>query len=219
MLLRAIDKKAVTGHGQPERAVNVRLLAATLEPLPQAVATGRFRRDLWFRLAGQIIEIPPLRDRMPELPALCSAILGTIDEGLTLHEGGGIHETALARLRQETWPGNVRELATVLRRAVRLANGEQISERHLVFNPTPTGPIAALSPVRRRNKLTTARVAAARAVPHGRQNRALVEPPGADPHAGWCGRGRQDMILPPLCRSCREVRSERTGRDPSCGRH
>ena len=89
MLLRAIDKKAVTGHGQPERAVNVRLLAATLEPLPQAVATGRFRRDLWFRLAGQIIEIPPLRDRMPELPALCSAILGTIDEGLTLHEGGG----------------------------------------------------------------------------------------------------------------------------------
>ena len=109
-LLRALDSKRVRRvGGKQERDVDVRVVAATNRDLRADVAAGKFREDLYFRLAAGVVPVPPLRDRLDDLSILVRGVLdslGRSDLRLT--------DDAFALLRRHAWPGNVRELKNVL---------------------------------------------------------------------------------------------------------
>ena len=118
--------------GQTSLPVNVRVIAATNRPLARLVEEGRFRADLFYRLNGVEIGIPPLRERLQDLPELVSHVL-------TRHREYGVtafDPEALAALGQYAWPGNVRELERVVERAIALAPGAQVGLEHLPFAVT-----------------------------------------------------------------------------------
>jgi transcriptional regulator with GAF, ATPase, and Fis domain len=116
-LLRVLEAKTFrrVGGNKP-MATDVRVIAATTKDLPREVKKGKFREDLWFRLAVVPITVPPLRDRLDDLPALAERILNS-DGGSRLR----LSSEALGELRAHDWPGNVRELRNVLERAALLA--------------------------------------------------------------------------------------------------
>jgi DNA-binding NtrC family response regulator len=109
-LLRALENRKVRRvGGRLDRRVDVRVIAATNRDLRAEVAAGRFREDLYFRLAVAVVPIPPLRERLDDLPELVRSLL--VDLGrpeLTLSDA------AVAALRAHPWPGNVRELKNVM---------------------------------------------------------------------------------------------------------
>src|SRR6185436_16360806 len=107
--------------------VDVRLCAATLRDLDQLVATGRFRRDLYARLSGITLELPPLRERRADLGMLMRALLGRISGG----EQARFSPAALRAILRHDWPLNIRGLENALRGAVALAAGELNEPRHL----------------------------------------------------------------------------------------
>jgi transcriptional regulator with GAF, ATPase, and Fis domain len=109
--------------GNKTLTTDVRVVAATTKDLPREVKKGRFREDLWFRLAVVPILVPPLRDRLDDLPALADRILNA-EGGVRLR----LSPEAIGELRAHDWPGNVRELRNVLERASLLAraSGESI---------------------------------------------------------------------------------------------
>ncbi|MEM1181451.1 MAG: sigma 54-interacting transcriptional regulator [Acidobacteriota bacterium] len=118
-LLRALQEKEVHPVGRDPLKVDVRVLAATNQELLDRIGDGSFRADLYYRLAGYVLEIPPLRDRSEDIPPLvehflrqCAGELNRNIRGLTVH--------ALRMLTNYPWPGNVRELANEVRRAVYL---------------------------------------------------------------------------------------------------
>lgn len=125
-LLRVLQEKEVEPLGSNQLVpVDVRIIAATSRDLPRMVGEGSFRADLYYRLNVLTLKIPPLRERLDDLPALCERLL----EQLCLNHGLppiGISSSALARLRQHDWPGNVRELNNVLERALLHNEGEMI---------------------------------------------------------------------------------------------
>ncbi|MCA9506381.1 MAG: sigma-54-dependent Fis family transcriptional regulator, partial [Myxococcales bacterium] len=98
--------------------------------LKALVREGRFREDLYYRLAVVEIALPPLRERLEDLPALAERFLGAIAERLA-REPRRLSAGALARLSRHDWPGNVRELRNVLERAAVLASGPEIRETDL----------------------------------------------------------------------------------------
>ena len=130
-LLRVLQERTYERVGGTQTlAADVRWIAATNRDLVAAIEEGRFREDLYHRLAVFPIRLPPLRERLEDLPALVEVLLGEIGKEL----GRGrltIEEAALARLTRAPWPGNVRELKNALERAAILADGERIAERHL----------------------------------------------------------------------------------------
>ncbi|TBU97576.1 sigma-54 interaction domain-containing protein [Phytopseudomonas dryadis] len=116
-LLRVLQEKEFEPLGSNEVLhSDVRLIAATSIDLAAAVQRGAFRADLYYRLNVLSIAVPPLRERLDDLPALCEAILDTL---LGQHE---LHPEALALLARHAWPGNVRELHNVLERACLLSD-------------------------------------------------------------------------------------------------
>jgi DNA-binding NtrC family response regulator len=119
--LRVLEQREITrvGSHQPVR-VDVRIIAATHRDLRHEIDSGRFREDLYYRLAQIRVGMPPLRDRLEDIPILCQKLLGGVqDEG----ERVVLHEGALAHLSAQPWPGNVRELRNVLARATALCGG------------------------------------------------------------------------------------------------
>ena len=116
--------------GTTPRSTDVRILAATNADLAQTVGDGRFRRDLYYRLQVFPLELPPLRERVDEIPALAAAIVADLAarRDRIPHLLG---EQVLHRLVRHGWPGNVRELRNVLERAVILAAGGPIATGHL----------------------------------------------------------------------------------------
>jgi two-component system nitrogen regulation response regulator GlnG len=102
---------------------DVRVIAATNQDLEAMVAGGRFRRDLFYRLNAAVIELPPLRARMDDLPLLIEYFLADLRRklGKTVQS---IAPDALEQLQRHTWPGNVRELQNALKYAVIRAAGE-----------------------------------------------------------------------------------------------
>jgi DNA-binding NtrC family response regulator len=109
-LLRALESRRVRRvGGRVDRPVDVRVIAATHRDLRAEVAAGRFREDLFFRLVVASVRVPPLRERLDELPELSKTLLRDIGR-----EDLGLSEAALAKLRGYSWPGNVRELKNVL---------------------------------------------------------------------------------------------------------
>jgi two-component system response regulator AtoC len=103
----------------------VRILAATAKNLAQEVAGGAFRQDLFYRLNVLMIELPPLRRRLSDVPLLCRHFIERCNRRLG-RSVQGIAPEAMAVLLRHPWPGNVRELENVIERAAVLAEGEQI---------------------------------------------------------------------------------------------
>lgn len=122
-ILRALQERAIQAVGSTRvRPIDVRVISATHQDLPQAIAAGRFREDLWFRLRGFELAVPPLRDRPEDILPLARWFLEQLDSGPTRRLGEGV----AACLLGHHWPGNVRELRQVIRAAAVMAEGEWI---------------------------------------------------------------------------------------------
>ena len=123
--LRVLERREVTRVGSHEpMGVDVRVVAATHRDLRHEIEAGRFREDLFFRLAQLRIMLPPLRDRPEDVRPLCERFLTHFagQSGPALH----IEAEALQHLQAQPWPGNVRELRNVLARAAALATNTLI---------------------------------------------------------------------------------------------
>ena len=126
-LLRVLQEGEFTtvGGRQPIRA-NVRIVAATHRDLRQAIRAGQFREDLFYRLNVVPIRLPPLRERLEDIPVLARHFLDKAREsGLPAKS---LDQAAIERLRQHRWPGNVRELENLMRRLAALYAQETIGE-------------------------------------------------------------------------------------------
>jgi DNA-binding NtrC family response regulator len=136
-LLRFLQERAFERVGGNETLhVDVRIIAATNRDLATLIAEGRFREDLFYRLNVVSLEIPPLRDRSSDIPALAMFFLSRYAE-----ENGkrieGFDDDALFALRSYRWPGNVRELENAIERAVVLCDETRVARRHLPANIAP----------------------------------------------------------------------------------
>ncbi len=122
-LLRVLQEKEFESVGSNEMLFSdVRLIAATSCDLESAVQRGSFRADLYYRLNVLPIRLPPLRERLDDLPVLCEAIFGQLGSAHRLSPD------ALSRLACHDWPGNVRELRNLLERATLLNDGPLLDE-------------------------------------------------------------------------------------------
>ncbi len=139
-LLTFLDTQTITRVGAEKSiTVDTRILAATNRDLAGEVDKGRFRQDLYYRLAVLTITTPPLRDRIEDLSILVEDLLHGLSEKLGLPGPSSIDSEALDRLLAYQWPGNVRELRNVLERALILRRGERIRAEDLALNESCTG--------------------------------------------------------------------------------
>jgi DNA-binding NtrC family response regulator len=116
--------------GDKTFTVDVRVILATNEDLAQAVAAGRFRQDLYYRVNVINVELPPLRNRRGDVSLLAQTFLNQLLED-TARPVTGFSEEAIAALESYAWPGNIRELQNVVERAVLLGKGERITPADL----------------------------------------------------------------------------------------
>lgn len=125
-LLRVLQESSIERVGDlAPRPIDVRIVSATHQDLAVRIRDGRFREDLYYRLAGVEVRLPPLRERGDDLERLAEAFLETY----RARYGGvarGFTDRALRAMRAWTWPGNVRELESRIRKAVVLADGVRI---------------------------------------------------------------------------------------------
>ncbi len=133
-LLRAVEQQSVLPVGATEPVkVDTRIIATTHVDLEQAIKDGRFREDLFFRLAVVTIPIPPLRERAEDIPAIVEKFIARINRKLRRNVRGVTNET-LRRLLRYSWKGNVRELQNVIERAMILEEGDLITPATLPSN-------------------------------------------------------------------------------------
>ncbi len=160
-LLRVLsDRTYARVGGKDVLRMTCRLVAATHRDLPALVAAGRFREDLWYRLAVVTLSCPPLRERGDDVEALAEAFLERIAARLS-RRVPTLSSDARACLRAHRWPGNVRELENVLERALVLSAGDLLTADDLpreMREGTPA-PAGSASP-----EVTTIREAEKRAV-------------------------------------------------------
>lgn len=118
--------------------VDVRVVAATNRPLEEAVRAGTFRRDLFYRLQVVQLDVPPLRDRLADVPVLADHFLKKFvrETGRKIR---GFTDPALEKLKGYRWPGNVRELKNVVERAVALGNGAMIDAADIWLSELDVG--------------------------------------------------------------------------------
>lgn len=146
-LLRVLqDGSFVRVGGEQSLTVDVRVVAATNRNLRQAVQEGEFREDLWFRIAVFPILLPPLRERLQDIPAMAAHFSLRAAERLGLPPR--MPDAAdLGLLASYPWPGNVRELASVIERAAILGNGQHLEvARALGVSPPSAFPFAESAP-------------------------------------------------------------------------
>ena len=136
-LLRVLEDHEyyAVGGERPERS-EARVIAATHRNLEEMVAENRFREDLYYRLRVVEITVPPLRDRLDDLPELAEYLVGRASRTLH-HETPVIARETLDVMMRHRWPGNVRELENCLTRAVVFATGGVIRPEHLAIGGTP----------------------------------------------------------------------------------
>jgi two-component system response regulator HydG len=142
-LLRALQDRVVRPvGGNEEIKVDLRLISATNRDLPAFVRQGKFREDLYYRLAVIPIRIPSLRERPEDIPLLAEHFLKRAAAGMG-KEIDGFDEEALKWLHDHSWPGNVRELENVVERAATLAKGRVITrdDLRIEFTPGSTGEL------------------------------------------------------------------------------
>ena len=126
-LLRVIQERAVRPIGVvAETPIDTRLVSATHKDLAREVREGRFRQDLFYRLNVIRIGVPPLRERLADLPAICRAVLARIAQDAGVDPAPTLTPEALQRLAHHAFPGNVRELENLLHRALALSGHDQI---------------------------------------------------------------------------------------------
>ena len=130
--------------GRSPIAVDVRVVAATHRDLEHEVAEGTFRQDLYYRLKVVQLELPPLRDRLEDVPALADRFLDQIAKRLG-RDKMPVNEDALRRLSSHSWPGNVRELRNVVEQAAVLASGDSITVDDLQLDGTGAAPADVLA--------------------------------------------------------------------------
>jgi DNA-binding NtrC family response regulator len=132
-LLRVLDNRSVRRvGGSKDRLVDVRIVAATNRDLAALTATKHFRSDLYFRLAAATVHLPPLRDRLDDLPLLVPRLLHDLGRGDLL-----VSQATFAVLRDHDWPGNVRELKNTLACASAFVDGCLLDPRHLRITRAP----------------------------------------------------------------------------------
>lgn len=146
-LLRVLQEKEYEPVGSNMMVKSdVRVIAATSTDLEAAIKRGEFRADLYYRLSVLPIKVPPLRERLDDIPALTEAILED------LHSQHELAPSAMAALAQHAWPGNIRELRNVLERAALLSDDLQLNPNDIlaaigtlvpVTSPPATGPSAS----------------------------------------------------------------------------
>lgn len=147
-LLRVLENHEVVRVGSVQtRSVDVRLIAATNQPLEQAIAEKRFREDLFFRLNVVSLHLPPLRQRDEDVIELAEHFL----EQFKIQSGRDdltLSPSAIASLRSHGWPGNIRQLRNTIQRTCYLADGPQISAVDLALDgpATISGSSAGLNP-------------------------------------------------------------------------
>ena len=142
-LLRVLESREVMRVGSVEaRPIDVRVLAATNRDLPALVSAGAFRSDLYFRLDGITIRLPPLRERRAEIVPIATTLLANATGG----EPPPLTPQALARLESYAWPGNIRELRNVIERAIVLSAGGPIDAQHLLVETITMTPPARVPP-------------------------------------------------------------------------
>ncbi len=133
-LLRVLEQREIKRVGGDRTIkVDVRVLAATNRDLRAEVNNGNFREDLYFRLSVVHVELPPMRDRLEDIPLIAQHFLREVASrrGMNLSFG----QDALAAMMTHSWPGNVRELRNVVERAAALTDGPVIIRPDLVFGP------------------------------------------------------------------------------------
>ncbi|WP_297529644.1 PEP-CTERM-box response regulator transcription factor [Thiohalobacter sp.] len=140
-LLRFLQERVITRvGGRKEIPVDVRVVCATHQNLPDRIAQGEFREDLYYRISEISIAIPGLRDREGEVVVLASHFLNQFAQDMkkgTL----SFSDDALAALEQHPWPGNVRELENRVKRAVIMAEGKQVTAADLELAPAEQDPM------------------------------------------------------------------------------
>jgi len=128
-LLRVLQDGEFSKLGSSTRQkVDLRFIAATNENLEQMMAQKRFRKDLYYRIRGGWLHLPPLRERPEDIFLLCRKFL---EKYYDVNTEGFIEKSALDLLMRYPYPGNIRELKSILQSAVNLARGESLREAHL----------------------------------------------------------------------------------------
>jgi DNA-binding NtrC family response regulator len=139
-LLRVLEAKEVTRVGATKpRPIDVRVIAATHHDLAELVTQGRFREDLYYRLNGISVVIPPLRERPLDIEPLARWFVA---RSAPDRRAPTLSPPSLARLQSHAWPGNVRELRNLMERAVALCEGPCIEPEHLFDEPVRALPSA-----------------------------------------------------------------------------
>ena len=142
-ILRVLEEQVFERvGGQESLQVDVRLVAATNKDLKQMVAEGRFREDLYYRLYVVVIHLPPLRDRVSDIPLLAQHFIRSL-AAQNNKDVEGLTPEAMDVLTSYGWPGNVRELRNVLERMVVLSRGNKLSVRDIpaaIRDHTPRRP-------------------------------------------------------------------------------
>ena len=172
-LLRVLEDGVVTPLGaNASRTVDVRVVAATNADLTARVADGRFRRDLYFRLAGYVLTLPPLRERRDDIPLLVRHYLQHLS-GQMGRDTPEISDDALASLWGYDFPGNVRELRNLIEYALIAARGARIDVAHLHFLGGAVAPLCG---------------------PAARSADRLPEITATSGSGGWAGHDEQRLL-------------------------
>lgn len=132
-LLKAVEEKRFRHLGDVrDRFVDVRLIAATHQDLVKAISEKKFRGDLYFRISTLQITLPPLRERIIDIPLIAQDLLGRISAEMGRPQKQ-LSESAIKRLSTHPWPGNIRELRNVLERAVLYSEEQTLGADDLRF--------------------------------------------------------------------------------------
>jgi DNA-binding NtrC family response regulator len=136
-LLRTLeDGTFMPVGGNHEKKVNVRIIAATNANLPTKIATGDFRNDLYYRIAGYIVHVPPLRERKEDISLLVKHLLSLFAVEMGRPKAKLTHQ-ALATLKNYHFPGNIRELKNLIEHALISSGGALIQPQHFHFAAQP----------------------------------------------------------------------------------
>jgi Nif-specific regulatory protein len=155
-LLRTLQEREFERVGGAETIkVDVRVVSATNRNLEKMIEDGEFREDLYYRLNVFPINLPPLRDRLEDLPVLVQHFITKFARQMGSSPSPTSPE-AIAKLQEYNWPGNVRELENIIERATILAKGQPLAAQHLDFGrrthtsaptaATSSGPVAVVAP-------------------------------------------------------------------------
>jgi len=155
-LLRVIqERKFKRVGGNKEMDVDVRIIVASNENLQDAYQKGKFREDLYHRFNEFSINLPPLRNRRPDIPPFAEFFLQRTNDELEKNVSG-FEPQVIEMFMNYSWPGNLREFRNVVRRAVLLTQGDLISEKTLPWEITNVNPLTATpDPVTTKDQATT----------------------------------------------------------------